>query len=245
MSSSSPLPFLKGRRTHDRFYLHERRTKPKEYFLFVADKAGPFLRRLPAPAILDVGCAAGDFLSFLAGRFPSARLHGMDILPALIRRARKDVPAATFFVGDIDKGKHLPQAKFDAIFMNGVHLIFDDIDGWMQHVLSLLKPRGCAYVFGIFNPEPVDVLTRTRAVGGEWQPGWNVFSRRTVLETLEKHGVAGRFFPFEIGIDVPRHRDDPLRAWSFKDDRGHRLLVNGTQILHHLSLLVMQRKKEN
>jgi hypothetical protein len=125
--------------------------------------------------------------------------------------------------------------------MNGVHSIFDDYEVWLDNLIYLINPSGKArcYVFGIFNPEEVDVLVKARRSGedGPWQAGWNCFSQKSIRSCVEAHGLGCIFHPFTIEIDLPRRADDPLRAWTFLLGSGKRAIVNGTQVLHNYSLL--------
>ena len=251
MSANALFQSKKIVREHDALYLHENRKKhPKETFKFAAKVARPFLATRSKLSIADVGCATGDFLYYLHKSFPHATLVGVDVMPALIARAKREVPGAQCVVGDIYTAKGLPKQKFDAVFLVGVHSIFDEIGPWMQNLLHLLKPGGRAYVFGMFNPEEVDMLVRVRYAGlpagrtGEknpWQSGWNMLSERTVRDYLKKKGYSAKFYPFTIPIDLSKQKD-PLRSWTFTQEGGKRTIVNGTQILHHFSLLEIRKK---
>src|SRR3989344_3572898 len=99
-----------ARRTHDRLYLKEdRKNNPKESFKFIYRISNPFLRKIKKPLILDIGCATGDFLYFISKKHPRALLFGVDIIPELLKRARKEVLQAKFLRGDITTGKGLPK----------------------------------------------------------------------------------------------------------------------------------------
>ena len=78
-------------RDHDKLHLAEdRKDTPKESFKFLAECAKGFLQSREQPRIIDVGCATGDLLYFLANRYPQAQLTGMDVMPELIERAIYD-----------------------------------------------------------------------------------------------------------------------------------------------------------
>jgi ubiquinone/menaquinone biosynthesis C-methylase UbiE len=64
--------------------------------------------RLPDAAVLDVGCGAGDELARLeAAGATRAHLHGIDLLPDRIVRARERLPGADLREGD---ARELPYA---------------------------------------------------------------------------------------------------------------------------------------
>lgn len=234
-------------RLHDQFYLTEERRKIKESFKFIGGKTFPFLQTLEVPSVLDIGCATGDFLWYLKESVPSAELHGFDILPELLKEAEKNVPGAAYSVGDICRREDLPQRTFDAVYMLGVHSAFDSCEEWVRNVLTLTALRGRAYVFGLFNPEEVDMQMRARYADGRtpWQVGWNMLSQRTVLSCLEREGAKGTFDRFVIGTDLPRRPDDPLRSWTFPLANGEQATINGTQVLHHYFLLTIIREGGN
>src|SRR3989344_3051099 len=208
MSTRNPFT-KKVVREHDKLYLSEnRKLKVKEKFKSIMRIADRHLRTLTRPEILDVGCASGDFLQYLRALYPNASLTGLDVVPALLKLAKREVLQASYIRGDIYTGKGLPKSKFDAVFLLAVHSIFD-----------------------------VVVRVRYAKPGSRYQRGWNVFSQKTVLEHLRKRGAKGAFHRFVIGIDIPRHKDDPLRSWTFKLENGERAIINGTQILHQFYFL--------
>lgn len=233
----------KESREHDKMYLQEdRKREPKEYFKFLLNHAREHLSQSSAPRILDIGCATGDLLYYIRSLHPEAALTGMDVMPALLDRARAEVPDCRFVQGSICERRDLPGEKFDAVFMCGVHSIFDSVRPWLENLVSLIEAGGRGYVFGIFNPEDVDVLVKVRpsqaAEDVPWESGWNCFSRKSVAGVLDALGVTSyRFLDWNIGIDIPRHEQDPLRSWTFRLEDGTRGVVNGTMILHHFMLL--------
>lgn len=235
-------------REHDKLYLSEnRKLQPKEYFKFIARKAEPHLQNDFDFNLLDIGCATGDFLYYLKSLYPDAQCFGLEVMPELIARAKEEVSNCSFLQGNICDANTLPQQKFDVVFMNGVHSIFNNVDDWLANAISLVKkPEGKLYIFGIFNPDEVDVLLQVRSTAGDnesavWQSGWNCFSIKTFENALNKLKVKSfDFSDFNIEIDIPKHESDPLRSWTFTYDNGSRGVVNGTMLLHHFMLLEIQ-----
>ena len=131
-------------RTHDKLYLKEnRKLSPKESFKFIYSHSKKFIQGIENPRILDIGCATGDFLYYLSTKFPNAKLMGMDLMPDLIEVARKEVPKCEFILGNIQEDSQFQAEKFDAIFMVGVHPIFDECQPWIKNIISqLLKKMG-------------------------------------------------------------------------------------------------------
>ena len=232
--------FEESIRDHDRLYLNEnRKYTPKEYFKFIGDHVSDSVGSLEKPMMVDVGCAAGDFAYYLGNRFPQACVTGIDIMPCLLEKARTENPEMNFLLADICDKSSLPSMKFDFAFMCGVHMIFDEPTDWLENFVNLLRPSGRGFVFGMFNPEDIDCLIRVRPSGstGPWQRGWNLVSITTMKHHLDQLSCRYEFSKWTIGIDLPRHSDDALRSWTFKDEHLNRLIVNGSQLLHPLHLL--------
>lgn len=204
---------------------------------------------------MDVGCATGDFLYYLAQNFPKAEFYGLDRLPILIERAKSINPRARFFEGDIfsgeifgEKGENIREdlrGSFDYIFMLGVHSIFDEMKKVMENLKYLTREGGRIYVFGIFNPCEIDVLIKSRSShsDGEWESGWNLFSLATAVRTTDELGLYCKVEPFRITIDIPENFSDPLRSYTFLRMDGEREVVNGLQLLHKFYLLEIGYKE--
>lgn len=198
--------------------------------------------------IIDVGCSNGDFLYYLSELFPYAKLYGVDILPSLLEKTRQDFmelgkPCPQLSVGDITSGEGLPNERFDIAFLNGVIGIFDDLSKPLEYFTHLISAEGRGYIWSCFNPYPLDVFIKARKCGtSHLESGWNMHSKKSVLELCENLGFEGKFYDdFEIGIDLAQS-DDYLRTWTFKLENGKRAIVNGLGILHHFSLLELQKK---
>ena len=233
------------RRTHDReVYLHEDRYEnPKEIFKMVYAHArrGNSLR--PGMTVADFGCAAGEFLYYLHRQEPHATYRGYDVVPELLAKARERVPGCEFREGSVlDRGL-VGGATLDAAFMIGVHEIFDDFVPALSNLLYWTRAGGRVYLFGGFNPYPVDVYVKYHAVDDpdaeHREPGWNQFSKASFSRYLDqaigpdRHG----FVTFQLPFDLAPRLDDPVRTWTFLDGQGTRLIRNGLGLLINLELL--------
>jgi SAM-dependent methyltransferase len=227
-------------RTHDKLYLKEdRKHSPKEYFKFILKEIN--LDVAKDGNILDVGCATGDFLWFLGEKCPNANLVGIDVDNELIQRAKTEVPNAEFIHANIIEGKLNQQ--FDLIFMLGVHSIFDRVEQWLDPMEKLLlnQKKAAIHVFGCFNPENLDVLIRSRpsSSNGPWETGWNLFSKKTIIDYCANKGWECSFKDFQIAIDIEKNNSDPLRSYTMLMKDNSRLIVNGLQLVHQFSLLTL------
>lgn len=231
---------IDGVRTHDYIYLDEKMDQPKESFKFIVQYAENYLNSIEIPVVLDIGCAAGSFLDYFKKLYPNAIIDGLDIVPDLLEKARKKVQSAHFVQGDISGFiSELGLKKYDAVFMSGVHSIFDDLEPVFDNIVSLLKSNGRAYVFGIFNPEPLDVIIRSRRSNttDAWEKGWNLFSIDSVSHLLAAKNLKYHFKEFLISIDIKKHEDDPLRSWTVDLAGGKKIIQNGLQLVHPFYLL--------
>jgi ubiquinone/menaquinone biosynthesis C-methylase UbiE len=93
--------------------------------------------------ILDVGCGTGAATLFLAREFPRARVRGVDISPAMIRKATSKIgldPEArvAFREGDAS-ALPWPEDSFDLVTLVNMPLFFSEID-------RVLRPGGSVIV---------------------------------------------------------------------------------------------------
>lgn len=220
---------------HNHFYLTEdRKQQPKEYFKFLVQQAAPILRSR-SPRVLDIGCAAGDFLYYLRSSYPNARITGIDLEPQFTAKASQSLPGADFFVADVYSGSNLPAQKFDAVFMNGVNCYFQQVEPWVRHVVSLTE--GSAYIFGAFNPEDLDVRAVVQRPGEDASMPWNLISQKSISLLLDRMGLAHRFTPWEMPVASTRTHEDPLRSWTVEMKDGRLLVINGMQIINRFAVL--------
>jgi SAM-dependent methyltransferase len=99
-------------------------------------------RLIPANAeVLELGCGAG--LPMTARLARGRRLTGIDISPEQVRRARRNVPDATFRVGDMAALTFEP-ASFDAVvaFYSFTHVPRDEQAALFERIHGWLRPGG-------------------------------------------------------------------------------------------------------
>lgn len=236
-------------RSHDYLYLKENyKDNPKEYFKLVKgeiDKDFPERRF----KMIDIGCETGSFLYFLRKAYQDAELVGFDIVPELLQKVEAELNVRTI-LGDISnketyKDKFNDLKECDFITMLGVLSIFDDFRPIIHNALELIKEDGILYIFGIFNPENIDILIRSKNADKEcnWERGWNYFSKYSIEKYCGEIGYAVEFIPFHIGIDIPKHENDALRSWTINLESGEKMIVNGLQLVHNFYLAKISRNK--
>ncbi len=105
--------------------------------------AGVLDVKTPPERILDVGCGTGAATLFLAREFPTARIRGVDISPAMINRAVAKIgldPEArvAFREGDCAR-LPWPDHSFDLLTAVNMPLFFNEIN-------RVLRPGGSVIV---------------------------------------------------------------------------------------------------
>ena len=230
-------------RTHDKLYLNEPR-RNKEYFKLIYKEINNEFGS-KCFSMMDIGCATGDFLHFAKSELQNVELYGIDVMPELLECVDSDIK---IFCADIADCGTLPTnpRKYDCITMLGVLSIFDDFQTVLDNVFRLLEDDGTFFLFGIFNPENIDILLKSKPSGLDfsdnvkWETGWNYFSKKTIQLFCENRGYNCNFIPFHIGMEISKHEDDPLRSWTEKTENGY-MIVNGLQLVHHFYLCKIKK----
>ncbi|MEU6735870.1 class I SAM-dependent methyltransferase [Streptomyces physcomitrii] len=213
----------------------------RPYFPFVAAHAFRGAESA-GHGLLDVGSANGAFLHYLGTRRPAVRCSGLDVLPELVAHARRQVPEASFSVGDITDAGSLPRERFSVVTMLTLHSHFDTLDPWLENLLALVAEGGRALVFGPFNPSPVDALVRLRVSGGtpsEWTCGWNVHARHSFARRLRAAGHRFAFHDYTPPDEAGGPGDgvtDPLATRPAVLD-GRTVLMNASGVALPFALL--------
>ena len=211
----------------------------KEIFTFIYK----LLDEHKVKSVLDVGCANGNFLSFLPD---SIRGTGVDISDQFIQIAKKrfQKPNLNFLTLDI-LAKEAPQRlkdKFDAITMIGVFSTFHDYKALLDRILSFKSKF--VMIHSPLNDFPVDAshfhrdLTRSQA---DFQCAYNIFSRVTLDQYFKEHGVRYRCIPFEMNATLKKDAKNPIHNFHITLDNGERYLTNGIGILFKEYVIVIEQ----
>ena len=183
--------------------------------------------------MIDIGCETGSFLQFVRRAYSEAELIGFDIVPELLARVDAELRIKTV-LGDISNAESYKDRISDLQNCDFVTML---------GVLSIFE-KGILYIFGIFNPENLDVIIRSKNADKEcnWERGWNYFSIYSVEKYCQEIGCDVEFIPFQIGIDIAKHENDPLRSWTINLASEGKMIVNGLQLVHHFYLAKIRRK---
>ena len=221
--------------------------RPKEIFIFIGEKIAE-LDIGTKPQIMDVGCASGSFLHYLKDRFPSAVCSGADVSEVLVARAQELMPDGIFFTAMLDQKDTLPEARYDITCCIGVMCYFDNIIQPLWNLISSVKAGGTVFISTMINSEPVDVVTRHRRSTpngqGEWEIGWNIFSKQTYDTTLEafKCDLRWKWHPIDMPFALEKQKD-PMRSWTIRTEDKSFQLVNGASQLINMQVLEIQIEK--
>jgi SAM-dependent methyltransferase len=130
------------------------------------------------PSALDVGCGPGLFDRHLGS---GLELHGVDVSPTMVERAREVNPEASYRVYD---GRRLPygDAKLDVVFAVCVlhHVDPPDRPALVAEMARVTRPGGLVLVF---EHNPLNPLTRRVVRDCAFDEGVELLGRRE-LERL-------------------------------------------------------------
>ena len=101
-----------------------------------------------ARSLLDAGCGTGNLLEAARAERPSLALHGIDRSSAMLDRARRRVPGATFVEGDLDVALPWPDATFDAVVCINVLYAVTDVERTVSELFRVLRPGGILIASG-------------------------------------------------------------------------------------------------
>lgn len=214
--------------------------EPKEMFKFLANEMGD-LEKYTNGQLLDIGCASGELLAYLSTVFPHLNFTGVDVFNDLISSCEQTLPDMKFINAS---ALELPQAfdnQFDIVTVVSMISILDtdQLPIFWDNILRVIKPGGVVYILSPFNEYGVDCEIRHRKrlnqTPGEWESGWNIFSKETVSESIGERCKHWSFTPFNFGLDLER-REDPVRTWTIKTEQNDRQLMNGLKLLVDLYL---------
>jgi len=226
-------------RTSDDFYKYDKSIEVKKSFEFIVQHLDFNLNN---KKVLDIGCAGGDFLRYIKTHYKDAQLFGCDVSDTLLDHAKRSSTNITFFKQDIrQKVANKYKNKFDVIFMSGVHQIFDSLD-YVVNLIDLSHDNTKFMIFGLLNPEDLDVLLRVRrslSDKDEWEVGWNNFSKTTYENYFKQMGYQVNFYDFFYKENLLK-TSDLYRSYSIKCDCDHNIIINGTQLIHNFSLMKIE-----
>lgn len=130
----------------------------------ILEEARRAMESIPVPSVLDVGCGTGMLSERLLGAFPSCRLAGVDLSPAMVERARTRL-AGRAEVREAD-AERLPfhDGAFDLVVCNDSFHHYPDPDRAAFQMWRVLRKGGALVLGDVWQPAPA------RAVMNAWMP---------------------------------------------------------------------------
>jgi malonyl-CoA O-methyltransferase len=120
--------------------------------------------RIEPRTVIDLGCGTGEAFTELRRRFPSARLVGLDLAPAMLQQARARTPAWKRLFGAANTAlacadaERLPLAAGSAqLAWSNLMLQWCDPEAVFAEVARVLEPGGLL-IFSTFGPDTLKEL---------------------------------------------------------------------------------------
>lgn len=194
-------------------------------------------------ALLDLGCASGDFLFQLLEANLNIQAIGIDKSSALIKMAKKRLgkrPNPQFHRLDILSPKDRPlfsnllktQAEFITI-LGTLHTFFDFVP-ILQPLISNSSTKKI-FIHSPFNPDPVNVRAFHQDLSSPdktYQSGYNIFSLTAVSRFLKHRRVKNfKFIPFVMKKTLIKNPEYPMFNYHLIDKNGKKWLTNGAGLI--------------
>ena len=133
------------------------------------------LPELADPLCVDLACGTGDITKRLAAKYPSSRVHGLDLVQEMLQRARKLCPAlqASFSCQDMND-LALPPACADVV--TGAYALRNapDLNQAIAEICRIMKP-GAVAAFLDFSRPPSGFRERVElALLKIWSSFWGI-----------------------------------------------------------------------
>lgn len=233
---SAAKPF----RAPEDVYLNEDRyEEPKEIFKFLAGVIAGL--DLPSDAaVLDVGCATGEFLYYLRKLHPDFRCTGLEPSGPMVTQARARVPDVDFVVGGLQDEAFFAERRFDLVICCAVIPYFRDLQTPLKNLLAATRQGGHVTIFNTVNEDPIDTHVLYRSADnqeGPWLPDCT-YSKASYDKVLDGLGydLERAWHPFRMPFALPK-QNDLIRAWTVPTEANSYQLICGTQQLIDLQVL--------
>ncbi|MBI3332869.1 MAG: class I SAM-dependent methyltransferase [Candidatus Omnitrophica bacterium] len=182
-------------------------------------------------SILEFGCGFARLTEPMANLAPQAEIHGCDVSPRDLRRARRRCPRGRFIVNQVTPPLPYSNAQFDFIFSYSVftHLTEENHRGWLRELSRILAPGGVMVhtthsyralrQMGLFSPQSLAkyrlggaveefIVSRKGYHYALWEPsqpeyGLSILSKEYVLEN----------WPRVSGLALVDYVEDAVQAF--------------------------------
>jgi len=177
---------------------------PSKYLEFAGPRLQPaldLLSRVPlaAPAsVYDLGCGAGNVTRFLAERWPTASVTGVDGSPAMLAKARASAPTMTWEEADLQTWR--PSRPANLLFSNAALHWLDDHARLFPRLVADLAPGG---VLAVQMPRNHGAPSHTEMVAAAEAGPW----RERLRPLVRAHPVGEPSFYYDVLAPHVSHLD--------------------------------------
>jgi len=174
-----------------------------------------WLKPVPGETVLDFGCGTGDLAARISSK--GAVVHGLDISPEMVERARAKYPQLAFHQADGTNWR--ADFAYDAVFSNAALHWMKDANAAVRSMASGLKAGGrLAVEFGgRGNVETivtgVEETLRESGKEEEFEMPWFFPTIGEYAGILERHGLEVRFASLLDRPTVLSGGESGMRQW--------------------------------
>jgi SAM-dependent methyltransferase len=206
----SPQPLVFDENYYSSVYPNYKLQNPPRKLHFYRDLVAKHLGNRKSPAVLDMGCAFGAFVSVMPKEWDR---YGTDVSEFAIERAKATVPGAKFAAGILETCPF--PGPFDAITAFDVVEHIPDIEGIRKQIHARLKPGGIfVFVVPVYDGPlgwVVEALDKDPTHVHKTRRDWWLSWAQQSFDVLEWQGAYRYLTPLKIYV---HYRSRLLRSWS-------------------------------
>jgi ubiquinone/menaquinone biosynthesis methyltransferase len=158
------------------------------------------LPALQRPVCVDLACGTGDIAFLLAGKYPDARISGLDITKPMLDRARRRNTFANVRFLNCDMGC-LPMASGSVDIVTGSYALRNapDLDAVIGEVARVIKPGGVGAFLDFSKPGSRVPQRLEYGLLKLWGGFWGILLHRN-HEVYSYVAESLRLFPDRAGL---------------------------------------------
>lgn len=237
----------------DKFYLKENNyEKPKQIHTLICKLTKRSLNNSKNfnGTIVDFGSGNGELLFNLQKIFPKAKLNGLEFNKLLVEMSLNKLKKnnVKITVGSVANKRVFKNNISDISISCGVLPIFDDYKLFLNNLIKFTKKKGKIFIAALFNNYPLDVYIKYQKSEDYkkkfLEPGWNIFSKQTILKFLKKNKKVKKVYykDFQIRKNLKKNINNPVRSWTFRNRNGKLITTNGLSLILPTSILCIELK---
>lgn len=221
---------------------YERYNNPKEDFKSIAGVLRKIFSAESEMEVADIGCANGELLYYLHTLFPNWILTGYDRNKEFLDTGRSypGLDSVRFEQKEFQEIR----GNYDIVLATCFLPFFQDIEEPIKKLLSLCRKGGYLLATGLFNPYDIDVRVQYfdhSDVSAKWVNDFNRHSMQRIKNLLATNVESIEFIKCNYNVDIARNSEQHARVWSFKDEHGDRILINGAWQIANQTLMIVRK----